>query len=257
MNIILAFVIFFVIAWLATPVVGGRIGEVEQGSPAATAGLVAGDEIFGVAGERFEFFGERNLVDALRDHAGETVTLHIRHADKSESDVTATLRAASEVTTNRGALGVRGLEQAYDGYTGHDLGTSVRVASNELVRWGGLILSGLATLVDSFIKDPTAPPPAAGPVGIAVSLAGIFLGSGPILTLFVAGILSVNLGVVNILPFPPLDGGRMLVIVLKRFAGRRISLRAERLTYAIGMVFLLAFIIWITGFDIANLGSTP
>ena len=46
----------------------------------------------------------------------------------------------------------------------------------------------------------------------------------------VAGILSANLALVNVLPFPPLDGGRMLMLVLKRIFGRRISLRAEQPT---------------------------
>ena len=70
------------------------------------------------------------------------------------------------------------------------------------------------------------------------------------LTLYVAGILSANLALVNVLPFPPLDGGRMLMITLKRIFGARISLRAEQLTYMVGFVFLFAFIIWVTGFDI-------
>jgi hypothetical protein len=48
----------------------------------------------------------------------------------------------------------------------------------------------------------------------------------------------------------------MAVLVIKRLFGSRISLRAERLTYAIGFVFLLAFILWISGFDIARLGTT-
>ena len=65
-----------------------------------------------------------------------------------------------------------------------------------------------------------------------------------------AAILSANLAVVNILPFPPLDGGRMLMITLKSLFGSRISLRAEQLTYMVGFVFLFAFIIWITGNDI-------
>jgi regulator of sigma E protease len=76
-------------------------------------------------------------------------------------------------------------------------------------------------------------------------------------TLYVAGILSVNLGVVNILPFPPLDGGRSAVLIIKRLFGARVSLRAERVTYAVGFVFLLAFILWISGFDIARLGGGP
>jgi regulator of sigma E protease len=74
------------------------------------------------------------------------------------------------------------------------------------------------------------------------------------------GLLSANLALVNVLPFPPLDGGRMLVILLKAVPryGPRISLRAERLTYAVGFVALFAFLIWITVFDIARqVGGTP
>ena len=77
-------------------------------------------------------------------------------------------------------------------------------------------------------------------------------GAGPIMTLYVAGILSANLAVVNILPFPPLDGGRMLMITLKKVFGTRISVRAEQMTYLVGFVFLFAFIIWVTGFDLAR-----
>ena len=257
MNIVLAFVIFFVIALAATPLIGVRIGLVEPASPAAAAGLVPGDEIYAVEGERFDFFGDRSVVVALRDNAGETVTLRIRHADGTEADVRATLRPRPELTETRGALGVGQLEATHNGYVGHDLGTSARIAGEQLVRWGGLIIGGLGALIDGLITDPTQPPPASGPIGIAVTLADIFLNLGPVMTLFVAGILSVNLGVVNILPFPPLDGGRMAVLVIKRLFGTRISLRAERLTYAVGFVVLMAFILWVSGFDIARLGAPP
>jgi regulator of sigma E protease len=256
MNIVLAFAIFFVIALLFTPVLGMKIGTVEAGSPAAAAGLVGGDEIRSVSGEQFELFSGRNVIDALREHAGEAVTLGIRHADGTENPVTTTLRPKAELSATRGALGVADNTQTYD-YTTHDPITAVKLASTDLVRWGGLILGGLGQLVDGFIKDPTARPPASGPIGIAVSLADILLNVGPVMTLYIAGILSVNLGVVNILPFPPLDGGRMIVLIIKRLFGARVSLRAERLTYAVGFIVLMAFILWISAFDIANLGAAP
>jgi regulator of sigma E protease len=256
MNIVLAFVIFFVIAWLFTPVFGIKIGTIEAGSPAAAAGLVAGDEILTVQGEEFELFSGRRVVDALRENAGQTVTLGVRHADGTEEAITATLRPKAELGETRGALGVAALTQTYHTTT-HDPVAAASIAGNDLVRWGGLILSGLGQLVDGLIKDPTAPPPASGAIGIAVSLADILLNVGPVMTLYVAGILSVNLGVVNILPFPPLDGGRMAVLVIKRLFGARVSLRAERLTYAVGFVVLMAFILWISAFDIARLGQAP
>jgi len=256
MNVAVAFILFFAIALLATPVLGIKIGEVEPASPAAAAGLQPGDEIYQVQGQRFELFGGGSVVSSLRSHAGQAITISVRHPDGSEKDVQVTLRPTSELSPTRGALGIGSLAQTTT-YIGHDVGTSVGIASTELVRWGGLILRGLGDLVSGFIKDPTAPPPASGPIGIAVSLADIFLSAGPILLLYVAGILSVNLGVVNILPFPPLDGGRMAVMLIKRVFGSRVSLRAERLTYAVGFVVLLAFILWVSGFDIARLGTSP
>ena len=51
--------------------------------------------------------------------------------------------------------------------------------------------------------------------------------------------------------------GRSAVLIIKRLFGARVSLRAERLTYAVGFVFLIAFILWISGFDIARLGAAP
>ena len=255
MNIAVAFVLFFLIALLATPVLGVRVGEVEPASPAATIGIVPGDEIIAVSGERVDLFDGTDVTTVLRARAGETLPIDIRHPDGTVDTVTVTLRPKAELSETRGALGITVSERTYD-YVGHDIVTSAGIAANELVRWGGLIIDGLGRLVSGFINDPTAPPPASGPIGIAVSLADIFLNVGPIVTLYVAGILSVNLGVVNILPFPPLDGGRSAMLIVKRLFGARISLRAERLTYAIGFFVLMAFILWVSGFDIANLGRT-
>ena len=88
------------------------------------------------------------------------------------------------------------------------------------------------------------------PLGIAVEIGNTFWTLGPIVTLYLAGLLSANLAVVNILPLPPLDGGRILVLLLKRVLGTRLSLRAERLTYLVGAAFLFAFLIWVTAFDV-------
>jgi regulator of sigma E protease len=106
--------------------------------------------------------------------------------------------------------------------------------------------------VTAIVTRPTEPPPASGPVGIATQIGDVFWSLGPIVTLYLAGILSANLAIVNILPFPPLDGGRMLMLILKRFVGERLSLRAERLTYFVGFAMLLAFLVWVTAFDIAR-----
>jgi regulator of sigma E protease len=257
MNVLLAFAIFTGIAWLASPYVGLRFFEVQPESPAATAGLQPGDAIVAIDGQRYQFITGPSALTGLRDRAGETVTLTLVDQAGRERVASVTLRSPEEIDAQKGALGISGANQPFEAYfygmyTQNDLPTAIRIGADQTVRWMGLIVGGLGALVSSVANDPTAPPPVSGPVGIATQIGDIFWGSGPIMLLYVAGILSANLAVVNILPFPPLDGGRMLMITLKRFLGARMTVQAEQLTYMVGFVFLFAFLIWITGFDIVR-----
>ena len=260
MNVVLAFLIFTTIAWVATPLVGAGVGTVSDGSPAKTAGLVEGDTIVAVDGTEARWgglFGSSSPIDGLSARAGETVVLSVRHGDGTVEDLTVALRPPEEIGPSRGALGIVYGPVLLDQYVGRPLPDAIGHGARETVEALGLILGGLGSLVGSVAEDPTAPPPVAGPVGIATQIGDIFWNAGPIMTLYVAGILSANLALVNVLPFPPLDGGRMLMITLRAIFGRRISLRAEQLTYMVGFVFLFAFLIWITGFDILRqLGGT-
>jgi len=256
MNLLLSFLIFTLIAWLATPYVGARIvDEPAVGSPAAIAGLHEGDGIRGIDGVRFEFYGE-GVTTILRGNAGRTVVLDVDRADGRHEQVAATLRPPEQLSETVGPLGI-GIPTGYiyDQYTGHDLPTAIGIGATETTRWFGVILGGLGDLARQVISNPTAAPPVSGPIGIATQISDIFFGAGFVMTLYVAGILSANLALVNILPFPPLDGGRMLMILLKRVFGSRISLRAEQATYMVGFVFLFAFLIWVSGFDIVRILS--
>jgi regulator of sigma E protease len=251
MNVLLAFAIFTAIALGGDPTIGVRVGTVQPDSPAAQAGIVPGDAVVSIDGGYFGAFDSETLLETLRANAGQTVELGIEHADGSYSTVTVTLRDAAAVAANQGALGVAQMTAfVTDVPITYSPAEAVAIGAQRTVNALGLIVGGLGTLVSSIAEDPTQPPPVAGPVGIATQIGDVFWQLGPIITLYVAGVLSANLAVVNILPFPPLDGGRMLVITLKRIFGARISLQAERLTYVVGFVFLFAFLIWVTGFDI-------
>jgi len=255
MNLITALAIFISILWLVgTPLLGLRFSEIQPGSPAAVAGLQPGETITAIDGVKFEFFGESQVLTELRSRPGETVTLTLLQPTGTTRDVTLTLRPSSQIDDKHGPLGITSSEEGPFEfpitYERNDLPTAIGLGASQTVTWFGLILRGLGDLVSSFYTNPTAPPPVAGPVGIARQIGDVFFAFGPVITLYVAGILSANLALVNVLPFPPLDGGRLFVILLKSIFGRRISLRAERLTYLAGFLFLFAFLIWVSGFDL-------
>ncbi len=263
MNLVLSVLIFGGIAFFGAPHVGIKFDVVDAGSPAAAAGLVVGDTIVSINGQQFDFYsgiyGDGNILDHIRADAGQTVQLGVVRSDGSPATLAVSLRAPSEVAAGQGALGIRAGSAGFQpvilpGTTGRPLGDSASIGWQETTRWFGAIVDALGQLGSSIVNHPTEAPPVSGPVGIAGELGQTFRDQGPIMTLYVAGILSANLALVNVLPFPPLDGGRMLVIALKaipRF-GRRISLRAEQATYAIGFLALFGFIIWVTFFDIAR-----
>ena len=261
MNLVLSFLIFTMIAWLATPYVGIKFAQVQPDSPAATAGLRAADAVLAVDGRQYVFRGEGDILTDLRTHVGKTVTLTVEHPDGRQEAVPVTLRTQAEIDASKnadgipqkGALGISEYEARFYGTYHRDLPTAIGVGVNETTSWFGVILGGLGDLARQVISNPTAAPPVAGPIGIATQISDIFFGSGFVMTLYVAGILSANLALVNSLPFPPLDGGRMLMIVLKRIFGARISLRAEQATSRVGFVFLFAFLIWVSGFDILRI----
>ena len=251
MNVLLAFAIFTGIALYGDPTIGFKVGDVQPGSPAAAAGLASGDVVASVNGEYYGAFSGTSLLAALRESAGETVTVGIEKPDGTVEEVTTTLRPPGEIDAEHGALGIEGVRATTTSTRIHyGLGEAVRIGAQRTVDALGLIVGGLGSLAEAIVNRPTEAPPVQGPVGIATQIGDVFWQLGPIITLYVAGILSANLAVVNILPFPPLDGGRMLMITLKRFLGARISVRVEQLTYMVGFVFLFAFLIWITGFDI-------
>ena len=253
MNLLLALVIMIGIPLYGDDTIGFQIGNIQTGSPADAAGLRGTDVIVSLDGQYQSAFAanQRGLIDALQTRAGETVTLGVERGGGAEESVQVRLRDRAAIEQGLAALGVERLSVVKgDHRITYEPGAAVGLGVERTVNAFGLILDGLGDLGESIINRPTERPPAAGPVGIAVQVSSVFWELGPVATLYLAALLSANLALVNVLPFPPLDGGRMLMLLLKSVAGRRISLRAEQMTYFVGFTFLMAFLLWITWFDI-------
>ena len=268
MNILLAFVIFTGIALLSDPVANVRVAQVQPNSPAASVGLVggqptgtdaqgnptydnSGDVITAIDGKLFPIFDQVDQptpsLAYLRAHAGQQVTLTIQSADGATRQVPVTLRVPA--TPDQGTLGILVQPDLVQASITHDPISAVELGARRTVDAATLILRGLGDLVSNITN-----PQVSGPVGIVSDIGVVRSSLPPVYLIWFIGLLSANLAVVNVLPFPPLDGGRVAVSLIQAATGNRIGEAAERLVYLTGFVLLMALLAWVTYNDILRLG---
>ena len=125
----------------------------------------------------------------------------------------------------------------------------------EALFWGWATVLGLAHLFIDLFTRGALPQDIAGPVGI-YQLTGFAAESGVLGLLNFTGILSINLAIINILPLPALDGGRLLFVFLEKLRGQPVNIKFERAAHVAGMVLLLSFIFAVTINDILRLTGT-
>jgi regulator of sigma E protease len=270
-----------------------RLGQVLPDSPAAAAGLVggsfieereypvldqdgeptgematydvyddSGELIVAIDGERFAVFDDMARADGadtriapiryLADRPGETLSLSIERADGSTDEVTVTLRSAEAIARNEGALGFTQGSAAFGSQT-NGLIESAVIGLERTLETSTLILRGVGALIASIFEGPEAESPVAGPVGIVGVIGDLRAAAPPVFLVFFVGLLSANLAVINALPFPPMDGGRITMALVQAFSHNRVSPAAERMVYLTGFVLLMALLVWVTIGDISNL----
>lgn len=214
-----------------------RVDSVTEGSPAAAAGLREGDVLVAVDGDEFESWQEFQAMLA-RTEPGEDVTITLER-DGQLRDITASLADRE----GRGFLGV--------GPTAIEVQPTVFEALGESFRYVGLVLR---TILDLFnpsrfsgtIKNFT------GVVGVSV-MAEQAAKAGALSYAGLVAMLSLSLGLVNLLPLPPLDGGKIVLEIVERIMGRPLS-RAVTLGFsAIGALLLFSLIGYIMYLDIVRL----
>ncbi|MCL6730501.1 M50 family metallopeptidase [Sphingomonas hankyongi] len=247
-NFLLAILIFAAFfTFVGTPRTN-VIGAVQAGSAAATGGIQAGDRIISVAGRDTPSFDDIFNVVAVRP--GETVDIAferggaVREVEvKLGSDY---LEDASGQKQERGLLGV---------YPGAGIGEPIPVyravplACDYTWRLTRSIADGLVQL----IRGAISPKQLGGPIKIAqVAGQGVELGLLPFVQLM--ALFSINLGFINLLPVPMLDGGHLLFYAVEAVRRRPISARALDWAFRGGLALILALLIFTTVNDLGSLG---
>lgn len=258
-NLIFGMIAFSVVfSWWGIPG-GAQINAIVPDSPAAAAGIRAGDVIVGLQNHD-QFYEVRNanqLFAVIAQNYGQPVTVMTQAAcgqvlcSGPVTDYQTHLRPADEVSNDVPALGVEpvNFSQFYPWYEMPF--RSAAYGITEALALGYLIVQALFTMVSNLVTQLVVPQEVMGPVGIVHEASRNDLFSqGPLAVLLFAGLISINLAVMNVLPIPALDGGRAVFILLEKMIGKRRISKVEYYANYGGYAALLALIFLITARDI-------
>ena len=247
MNALLPLLIFTVMFMLPQEETVGRLAvtQVLDGSPAAQAGIQPGDIFVAVNGQPIE-----NRVDLTREINLNGSSELSALIERNRSSQTVALSPGFNASSSQWQIGV-GVELTETRVVSRSRPLWEAVPSSFTATWDLLVL--LKQTVGGMISHGAAPQ-LSGPVGIAQMTGEISREGGFIGWLTVGILLSVNLAIINILPFPMLDGGRIVFVVIEWLRrGKRISPEKENLVHLVGLVVLVGGIAAITVNDVSRI----
>ncbi|MBM7705409.1 regulator of sigma E protease [Chryseomicrobium aureum] len=235
-NFILAFLVFTALAiFRGIPTDEPLISSVVDDSPAAVAGLVQGDEVTAIDGESVASWSELALI--IQENPETPLTFDVER-DGQPLSLEITPNAVENGEQVIGQIGVQSpLEKSILG--------SFAYGATQTYEWTVLIFQLLGNLITGqFSIDDLS-----GPVGIykateEVAKFGIFN------LMNWTAVLSINLGIMNLLPLPALDGGRLLFFGFEALRGRPVDKQREGMVHFVGIMLLMVLMIVVTWNDI-------
>ncbi|MBO5031738.1 MAG: RIP metalloprotease RseP [Lachnospiraceae bacterium] len=244
-NIILAFLLSLIVVGFSGEVIP-TINSLTDGYPAIEAGLQEGDIITKMDGERIYLQGEVTFVSAFSK--GEPMEIEYKRDGKK---YTTTITPKYSETDGRYYLGFT-IGEAVE-CKGLDL---IKYSVYEVRYWLKTTVKSLLMLVQGRLSANDL----SGPVGIAATIDETIEVAKPygiptvVLTMInFAVLLSVNLGVMNLLPLPALDGGRLLFLLIEVVRGKPVSPEKEGLVHFIGFVALMILMVFVLYNDIVRI----
>jgi len=230
------------------------IADVVAGSPADSAGIITGDEILGVKDDSGNVLATMNpdtISNFIRERGGQQIIVSYERAGKED---TAALRPAHAVIADeegRPAIGVALVLVSDDALP---LGEALMEAFPHTANAFKAVGSGLWGIVRGALRGNLNFSDVVGPVGL-VGVVSDAAAHGFANVLALAAFISVNLTVINLIPVPALDGGRLFLLGVEAVSRRKASRLAVQLLNLFGVVLIVSLMITVTYHDIARLFS--
>ncbi len=230
MNLILCIVVMIAIS-MYTGTMTTTIDKVIDDSPAQKAGFHTGDEIVEIDGKPVEEWAD---ITTYIGEAEGRVRINVNRNDKRMSLV-------SDLSQAEDGRNIIGIEPAR---THNPL---LAIQSGVANTWNMTKLMGVT--IKQLFTGEASTKDLTGPVGIVYAVSDTAQ-YGMVYLLYLTALISLNLAIVNMLPFPALDGGRLLFIIIRRFTGRAITDSMEGKIHFVGIMLLFALMIYVTWNDI-------
>jgi regulator of sigma E protease len=216
-----------------------HVSGVVTGGPADRAGMKPGDTLLSVNGERVVFSGD--VVDIISSNPGKPIVVNVRR-DGQELPVTMT----PELDGSRGRVGISLGNETRTFLPGPLEALGLSIQRN--VEFSGLILKTLGGLV----TGETSFGQLMGPVGIA-QISGESARAGWVALFALMASISLNLGLLNLMPVPVLDGGHILIMGLEAVARRDFSIQVKEKMFLAGFVALMALMVTVIYNDLTRI----
>jgi regulator of sigma E protease len=251
-NLLFAVFLFFMIfaiAGLPTPIDNTIIGAVAVDSPAQRAGLETGDMIISINGHVTVKWLE--VADLISRSGGEPVVLVIdRQGERlkitGQPEITASRNIFGEEVEKRYMLGITLSEEVT--YEKVSLWRAIKAGFSQTWTFIYLTIMGIIKMIQAVIPASEL----GGPIMIA-QLAGKQMEAGWINLVYFMGLISVNLGILNLLPIPILDGGHLMFFTYEALRRRPVSQKAMEICQQIGLVILVTLMVFVFYNDIVRL----
>ncbi len=224
------------------------VENIQKNSPAANAGIKTGDVIIDIEkdNKKYPLTTSNDLIAATRKFGDQEIVMHIKSNNK---DKTVTVVPRKNPPAGQGALGVvitSFVTKSYPWYSAPFYGLKEAFNITKMIV---VELSKTVFTLATFHKPKVD---VAGPIGIAQFTGqAIKFGNNAVLELI--ALLSLNLAVINILPFPALDGGRLVLIIYEWASGKRVNKTFEKYLNLTGIIILLSMTVLVTIHDILKL----
>lgn len=254
-NLIFAVLIFSIYFWAGGPTIVSDplkytdksrvtsetlVWDTDKDSPAQKAGLERGDVMLAINGQKVTDFSV--VSDIVQREPGQTINLEI---SRQGEDKNLTIPLADK--NGQGYAGIQAVENYLSAHYPWWKVPYIAVVETVKIIW--VIVTFLYIYLKNLFVKAEVPKDLAGPVGIFIlTREAIKLGVMEVLR-FVA-LLSINLAIINFLPLPALDGGRVLFIIIEKIRGKKVTPKIENIVHTIGFAALIVLILLITYQDV-------